>query len=239
MGEGTPTLILESGGGLAASQWTELLPELAKQTRVISYSPAGFGRSTTSGYPGSPQSSVNELRQLLKELGVTGPVVLAGHSWGALLARLYVSTFPDDVVGLVLIDGTHEAQCARWESLDPSYKCIQMFQAAMSGAGDPVRDVFEQIIRVQSTQHVDGLRPLPDIPLAVITAAKRCQPGVVWTCRDPSLMDVWRRLHDEWFERSTTGLRIVSAQTGHDVINDQPALILDAVKFVMSHLRTR
>jgi pimeloyl-ACP methyl ester carboxylesterase len=110
MGEGSPTLVLESGGGESAGQWSRILPELARQTRVITYSRAGFGKSTASPLPGSPQSSVAELHALLQELGETGPFVLGGHSWGALLARLYVSTFPADVVGLVLIDGTHEAQ---------------------------------------------------------------------------------------------------------------------------------
>ena len=59
MGEGSPTLVLESGGGEAAAQWRGVLPELAKQTRVISYSRAGFGKSTAGTLPGSPQLSVS------------------------------------------------------------------------------------------------------------------------------------------------------------------------------------
>ena len=41
--------------------------------------------------------------------GVPGPYVLAGHSFGGLLARLYAATYPDEVVGLVLVDAFSEA----------------------------------------------------------------------------------------------------------------------------------
>ncbi|HEY5022405.1 MAG TPA: hypothetical protein VII30_07965, partial [Gemmatimonadaceae bacterium] len=57
LGAGSPTLVLESGGGENASQWKSILPELAKQTHVIAYSRAGFGKSDPAGSV-SPQASV-------------------------------------------------------------------------------------------------------------------------------------------------------------------------------------
>jgi pimeloyl-ACP methyl ester carboxylesterase len=45
LGTGSPTVVLESGGGEDASQWKGILPDLAKQTHVIAYSRAGFGKS--------------------------------------------------------------------------------------------------------------------------------------------------------------------------------------------------
>ena len=48
MGEGSPPLVLESGAGEGASQWARILPEPAKQTRVIPHSRAWFGQSTPS-----------------------------------------------------------------------------------------------------------------------------------------------------------------------------------------------
>jgi pimeloyl-ACP methyl ester carboxylesterase len=37
-----------------------------------------------------------------------GPYVLVGHSWGGLIARLFASTYPDEVAGLVLVDSASE-----------------------------------------------------------------------------------------------------------------------------------
>jgi pimeloyl-ACP methyl ester carboxylesterase len=237
MGQGSPTLVLESGGGEAAAQWSELLPELAKQTHVIAYSRAGFGRSAPSAIPGSPQLSVSELRALLEALGQTGPIVLAGHSWGALLARLYVSTVPDRVVGLVLIDGTHEAQQASWDQVNPGFPFAEFMRSQVSEAPNPARDIIEQFITVAGRQRVEGMRPLPDIPLAVITAVKpACPPDVAWIC-SPAALRSWRDLHGEWVARSTSSLHIVSARTGHYVMNDQPSLIVHATRFVLEQVR--
>ena len=36
------------------------------------------------------------------------PYVLVGHSYGGLVVRLYASTYPDDVSGLVLVDALTE-----------------------------------------------------------------------------------------------------------------------------------
>ena len=51
---------------------------------------------------------VAELHALLQAAGVPGPYVLAGHSMGGFFARLYASTYPDEVVGLVLVDAYSE-----------------------------------------------------------------------------------------------------------------------------------
>jgi pimeloyl-ACP methyl ester carboxylesterase len=237
MGEGSPTLVLESGGGEAASQWAGILPELAKQTRVITYSRAGFGKSTPSTLPGSPQLSVAELHQLLQTLRESGPLILGGHSWGGLLVRLYASMFPTEVVGLVLIDSTHEAQIARYEAMKPGFKFADLIRSSLAKASPAVRDLYDQVIRVGAEQKVEGMTPLRDLPLAVITALKPCPPQESWTCSDPGVWPIWRQLHSEWAERSTASLHIVSAKSGHYVMNDQPSLIMDAVKFVLDQVR--
>ena len=51
---------------------------------------------------------VADLHALLTAAAIPGPYVLAGHSFGGLVARLYAATYPDEVVGMVLIDAAHE-----------------------------------------------------------------------------------------------------------------------------------
>jgi hypothetical protein len=145
--------------------------------------------------------------------------------------------FPTEVVGLVLIDGTHEAQHARWEMLNPALKIADSIRATASRAPPSVRDLLEQVLSVEAAQRVDGMKPLPDLPLVVITAMKPCPPEREWTCRDPRALAVWRQLHAEWSARSTSSVHTVSARTGHYVMNDQPTLIVDAVRFVLDQVR--
>jgi pimeloyl-ACP methyl ester carboxylesterase len=49
-----------------------------------------------------------ELHLLLKQAGIRGPYVLAGHSIGGLIARVYAEQYPIEVAGMVLVDSTHE-----------------------------------------------------------------------------------------------------------------------------------
>jgi pimeloyl-ACP methyl ester carboxylesterase len=48
---------------------------------------------------------VYELHTLLEKAGERGPFVLVGHSYGGWIVRLYASTYPHDVAGLVFIEG--------------------------------------------------------------------------------------------------------------------------------------
>lgn len=238
IGAGAPTLVLESAAGEGVSQWRGVLPDLAKHTRVVAYSRAGHGRSGTSVEPVSPQTSVRELHELLAVLKERGPIVIAGHSWGGLLARLYVSTYPTDVAGIVLVDGTHENVWRRWEVLEPSFRIFDTVRAMIPKMPPATRGDFEQFLAVETDGRVDGMRPLPDMPLAVITAAKPCAPDREWVCRDARALRVTRELQSEWAARSTNSIHIVSAHTEHYVMNDQPDLIVTAVKFVLAEVRS-
>lgn len=238
MGAGIPTLVLESGAGEGASEWRGIIADLAKLTHVVAYSRAGHGASEATTNPGSPQASVQDLHDLLITLGETQPVILAGHSWGGLLTRLYLSTYPGAVAGLVLIDATHESQYARWQPLSPRFRIVDSVRILIPRLPPAARDDFAQILAVEETQRVSGMRPLPaQLPLAVITAMKPCAPTREFTCRDPKARAVWRDLQDEWFEEAQTGIHIVSAQTEHYVMNDQPQLILSAVQFILTQTR--
>lgn len=238
MGTGSPTLVLESGAGEGAEEWKGIIADLAQFTQVVAYSRSGHGQSSAASGPGSPQASVAELHELLGTLGTTGPIVLVGHSWGGLLARLYVSTYPSEVAGLVLVDGTHEAQFARWAPLNPAFKIIDSIRAIVPKLPPMARGDYEQILAVQNAQQVSGMKALPaSLPVAVITALKPCAPQREFTCRDPRALAIWRGLHDEWFAQATNGIRIVSAKTEHYVMNDQPGLILQAARFVLEQTR--
>jgi pimeloyl-ACP methyl ester carboxylesterase len=109
MGEGTPAIVMDSGFPASSLSWTFLQPAVARFTHACSYDRAGLGWSDAG--PMQPRSSrqiVEELRALLLNAGVEGPFVLVGHSFGTFTVRLYASTYPGDVVGMVLVDPIHQ-----------------------------------------------------------------------------------------------------------------------------------
>src|SRR5215469_7034397 len=62
-GKGSPTVVLESGGGMTSNEWTLVQPEVATFTRVCSYDRAGLGWSES----GPPADPVQVLRALLRK----------------------------------------------------------------------------------------------------------------------------------------------------------------------------
>jgi pimeloyl-ACP methyl ester carboxylesterase len=237
VGTGTPLLVLEGGVGADASAWNSVIVELAKHTRVLTYSRSGHGRSGVAQGDGSPTQAVRELHQLLNAIGNGSQIVIAGHSYGGILARLYASTYPEQVAGLVLVDATHESQFARWEALLPGLRVAELLETGLDRLPPPLRSDVQHMIAIQRVQRVEGMTPLVNMPLAVITALKPCAPDREPTCRDPRALQAWRQMHDEWFARSTSALRLVSHRTEHYVMTDQPDLVIRGVQFVIEQVR--
>lgn len=105
-GSGSPTLVLEAGGQNNSTIWNGVQPALSKTTRVCSYDRAGFGWSDTRPDPRDADHIAAELHQLLSRAGISGPIVLMGHSIAGLYIRDYVMHYPADVAGIVFIDSS-------------------------------------------------------------------------------------------------------------------------------------
>ena len=112
-GEGSPTIVLDAGMGNDSLAWAKVQPELSKTTRVCSYDRAGMGWSTPGPDPRDADNIASELHALLQQAGVSGPIVLMGHSMGGINIRAYAKHYPLELVGLVFIEGASPLQETR------------------------------------------------------------------------------------------------------------------------------
>ena len=108
VGQGNPTVVMEAGANDFSVTWTAVQPEIAKSTRVCTYDRAGFGWSDPSPRARTAETMVSELHTLLDNAEIEGPYLLVGHSFGGMIARLYTHHYPDEVVGLLLVDSPYE-----------------------------------------------------------------------------------------------------------------------------------
>ncbi len=109
-GEGSPSVILEAGLGDDWLQWRKVQPALSKLTRVCSYDRAGYGWSDPRSGTRDSNAITEELHALLQQAGITGPIVLMGHSAGGLHIREYATKYPAGIVGMVFVDASTPRQ---------------------------------------------------------------------------------------------------------------------------------
>jgi pimeloyl-ACP methyl ester carboxylesterase len=235
------TVILESGLGSTTSTWARIQHQVAQTMRVCSYDRGGIGWSDPSPRPRDAISIANELSELLRRADIHGPLVIVGHSSGGLYARAFQAQFPERVVGLVLLDSSHEDQFSRPPDGEANYRMIKnayrIFPvAARVGLArlTPLCDLPEDFpIDARSDHHatcsrtgtwkaqrleveslVDAnahLRKLGELPLLVVTAGN-----------DPQSLRNWADLQNELAALSTRSTHLVRANATH------PGLLLNA-----------
>lgn len=102
---GRPTIVLEHGAFGCAADWAEVQARLAARGLAsIAYDRAGLGHSEPGPKPRDGRAIVADLAALLRAMDEPGPFVLAGHSMGGLMVRLYALTYPEQVLGVVMVD---------------------------------------------------------------------------------------------------------------------------------------
>ena len=113
-GEGEPTVIFAPGGGCTTFEWGLVQHPISAMTRTVAYDNAGFGFSDPGPLPRTGSAVVRDLRAALKAADIPPPYVLAGWSLGGLVMRLFAFSYPDEVVGMVMVDTSIEHQRQRW-----------------------------------------------------------------------------------------------------------------------------
>jgi pimeloyl-ACP methyl ester carboxylesterase len=119
-GNGSPTIILDSGMGVPAMSWRDIQSELTKFSRVCSYDRAGYGWSEVGPKPRTSQQIAHELRALLDAAKEKGPYIMVGHSFGGYNVRVFTGMYPADVLGMVLVDAEHGDEERRIGELLPA-----------------------------------------------------------------------------------------------------------------------
>lgn len=107
-GSGIPAVVIEAGAGAFGLDYYNIFKLCAQRKTCVLYDRAGSGWSDPVDGPRSVAEIVTDLHNALGLAGVNRPYLLVGHSLGGLLVRAFAQHFPDDVVGLVLIDPSTE-----------------------------------------------------------------------------------------------------------------------------------
>lgn len=264
-GQGSPTVILEAGGGNPWLSWYKVQPQIAQFAQVCSYDRAGLGWSDPSPKPPSTKVIAEDLHTLLRKGGISGPFVLVGHSLGGMYVRMFADQYRPEVVGMVLVDSSHPDQNERFppeakKLTAGGHYVIRAVQMALpfglsrilaSRAAPPevrgeycavfCRPQFIAAVRAEAESvdandaEVRALGTLGDLPLVVLS-------------HDPDKMRFpgnltepvnreWGKMQEELAHLSSNGSHIVVQGSGHDIQIDKPKAVVDAIRSVLAQTR--
>jgi pimeloyl-ACP methyl ester carboxylesterase len=239
-GSGTPTVILEAGLNADHASWEQVQPALAQDTRVCSYDRAGLGESDPGPQPRDCQQAVTELHALLTSAEIAPPYILVGHSFGALHIRQYAFGYPDEVAGLVFVDGVHEAWWARASALLPPSRAndserLKAFRAYVNGGfGNPQTNREGMDIAACVTD-VGQTGTFGQTPIVVLTAESFTvlAPGLPSEVEAQLKTLFQDELHGALAGLSTNSLHVVAPDSGHNMPQDNPRAIITAVQTLL------
>ena len=107
-GSGEPTLVFETGSGVASTGWGDLPKRLSQYGTVVTQDRAGYAWSEEAATERTGANIVRELYTALKKEKIDGPYIFVGHSLGGMYARLFAQTYPEETGGIVLLDARPE-----------------------------------------------------------------------------------------------------------------------------------
>lgn len=211
-GKQSPMVIFESGMGSDSSSWDKVIPQVSQFARTLTYDRAGLGKSDPM--PGNKaitaQEVVNTLRLVLQKENIKPPYILVGHSLGGLYMQYFAREFPQDVKGIVLVDPV----TTNLTLSDP-----------LPASSAPYYREAEGI--PASRDEVKSAPSFPNIPVIVLIATHHgnfspAQENLVITDR----MRLAKLLPQGKF--------IIAKGSGHYIQNDQPQLVVDAIRTMVN-----
>jgi len=229
-GAGKPTVVFESGLGDGKDSFAEVFADLQPDTSVFAYDRPGYGAAGSfaadSDGARTGEEVAQHLHNLLSAAGVKPPYLLVGHSIGGLYALSFAKLYPEEVAGLVLVDGrpagfTAACEASRTGLCAPPDAMIALFPANQKAEfrGVPATETF-------------AARPedLGDTPVTIIAAGK--PPALVAGQFQP----IWEAMQQDFADRARQGRYVHAKHQQHYVHQENPRLVATEIRRILMEI---
>jgi pimeloyl-ACP methyl ester carboxylesterase len=223
---------------------------VANVARVCAYDRPGTpvgeqpSRSDPVRQPTTAGDAVKDLHALLGAARERSPYVLAGHSYGGLVAKLYAQTYQRDAAGLVLVDALSEGL---QEAETPQQWVTQ--RMLLEGDVQESLALYPALERIDPDRSFDEVRaapPLRPLPLIVLSADRPWGPQIPALIADHTLpadvppdfgyiTDAAQKKAQDRLAALVPGARhITHTNSGHEIQKEQSGLMTGAIVDVVN-----
>ncbi len=190
-----------------------------------------------------------DIDELLHAAKIKGPIILVGQSIGGLLVRLYTEQYGKNVVGLVLVDPTHESSVLgsmkyggwvrlREKAVGETIPKPQL-KSNISKGYDSTADYMAEEFQQMFLSSMKNPQQLKNRPLVIIGAGIRNQP--------PGTPDEqWKELRNER-DKQIQDLKVLSSnsrfildpKSSHSIQNDNPEIVAKSIQMVINSITSK
>src|ERR1700733_8885571 len=231
-GQGTPTIVFESGGGEDSSEWSNIEPVIRERAKVrtVVYDRAGLGKSDPNPRPYRIEDEATALRRALDQCDIHGPIILVAHSYGGFISEILASE-DKQVKGLVLVDANIPSFFDDKEAAVLSARYTPLAEGLIKEKPDLGRNLFRQDQAYPATaRHMRDVDIPLNLPIIDITAEH------TWVDA-PDELAAMRRAHSEFVAASPNRVAIFAEGSGHYVSRDRPEILIAPLVRLISEMR--
>ncbi|MGI5458528.1 alpha/beta fold hydrolase [Streptomyces sp. CA-249302] len=156
------TLLLVHGGTCDSHDWSAQIGAFATRHRVLAPDLRGHGHSTGLTGGMRPRDFATDLAELLDGID-PGPVVVVGHSMGALVASVLAVEHPSLVRAVVAVDPGYGFEAEFVPQLAAAFRVpdpVATAAAVLGGLENPATAGAEDALRVWHRRRVLGMDPM-------------------------------------------------------------------------------
>lgn len=252
IGSGSPAVVIVGAG--YSFDWALVQPDVSKFTQVCAYDHSGIAWSDP-GPTDSCSLRVSEVHSALRNAKISGPLVLVGHSLGALVARLYAAKYPDEVAGMVIVDHAFLGKSVVPSANSSRNAAPPILIGPLKGPSNvrggipaPDRD-FEKLPSVDYQLHLwanslpgfsktmqRNVEMVPECSSDVETASQNKvapfsdKPMIV--LRTDTTIPGYEDLQKSLLALSTNSKQVLAENSGHHIMVDRPDLVISAIRDV-------
>ncbi len=214
-GEGSPTVILEAGDESGREEWARVEPEISAVTRTCAYDRGGIGRSDPVAGCRQLSDLTRDVEQLLEAADIPGPYVLVAGSGGGYIAAGFATEHREDIAGIVFAEVPKAF-------LDAPPEVV-----AETSCDNPGNIEHRDYLKVEADAW-NNRAEIGDIPVTVISNDYGPDADPLEAA---NVVD-----QKGWLILSPRATQVI-VESGHDVANYEPELVIEEIIKVIDAAR--
>ncbi len=254
--EGQPVVIFENGLATPKGIWHKILESDSELPPMFAYNRSGVADSELKIEEPTPKIVCNRLVNILEKLNIPPPYILVGHSFGGLYARYFAEYYPEKLAGLILVDPADFTETREdkreyykvlgWdkERIDQEIRTQDSIRANRKVDPNSAAYWEGQVLDKERMNDFRNIRnnPLPDIPFHIITGGRFDMPERMRSKEfdeETVFRNKMKLRTARWMELVQTvdkGKFLYSSNSGHNVMLDDPELIISSIKMILLDL---